>query len=147
MSPSGSSISFQSGAIRLDRKELRAFAARLQSEVAGGRLFDCLITRDSELRRLNREFLQKDYPTDVLSFPSAGGELLGELAISVDRAAAQAGEYGHDVEDEIRILMLHGLLHLLGMDHERDRGRMRRTETRWRKALGLPAGLIERVRQ
>jgi probable rRNA maturation factor len=106
-----------------------------------------LIARDPELRRLNREFLGKDYPTDVLSFPSASQDgFLGEMAISADRAAAQAAEYGHTTNDEIRILMLHGVLHLLGMDHERDRGRMRRAETRWRKTLELPTGLIERAR-
>jgi len=71
---------------------------------------------------------------------------LGDIAISVGRAAAQARPQGHPLEDEIGILMLHGLLHLLGYDHERDRGRMRRTEARWRKALGLPAGLVERGR-
>jgi probable rRNA maturation factor len=70
---------------------------------------------------------------------------LGEIAISVDRAKEQAAEFGHTIDEEIRVLMLHGLLHLLGMDHERDRGRMRREETRWRKELDLPVGLIERV--
>ena len=68
------------------------------------------------------------------------------MAISVERAQEQARSRGHGLEEEIGILMLHGLLHLLGMDHENDRGRMARAETRWRKKLGLPAGLIERVR-
>jgi len=100
------------------------------------------------LRRLNHEFLGKDYPADVLSFPSGEpGGSLGEIAISAGRAAAQARELGHTVEREICVLMLHGVLHLTGMDHERDRGRMARAETRWRQALGLPAGLIERVRR
>jgi probable rRNA maturation factor len=94
------------------------------------------------LRRLNRTFRGKDYATDVLSFPS---EDMPELAISFDRAAAQASELGHSVEEELRILMLHGLLHLAGMDHETDAGSMARAETRWRKRLGLPSGLIERA--
>ena len=112
-----------------------------------GRPFQCLLTDDRELQRLNRDFLGKDYPTDVLSFPGVEpSEFLGEMAISVNRAAEQASEYGHTREQEICILMLHGLLHLLGMDHDSDGGRMRRTETRWRKKLGLPTGLIERVR-
>ena len=76
----------------------------------------------------------------MLSFPPE------DLAISFDRAAAQAAELGHSVEDELCILMLHGLLHLAGMDHETDGGAMKRTEARWRKRLGLPAGLIERVK-
>jgi probable rRNA maturation factor len=125
---------------------LRAFAQRLQHEVARGRSFDCLFARDAELQRLNREFLGHDYPTDVLSFPSnTDDDSLGEIAISVDRAKQQAKEYGHTADEELRILMLHGVLHLMGMDHENDRGQMRRTEMRWRKALELPAGLIERV--
>lgn len=131
----------------LDRRALRQFAERLQQEVGEGRRFSCLITGDTELQRLNHDFLGHDYPTDVLSFPAGGvAGFLGELAISRDRAAAQAAEFGHSIEDEIRILMLHGVLHLMGMDHEKkDRGAMRRVETRWRKALGLPSGLIERV--
>jgi len=73
--------------------------------------------------------------------PIAGGE----IAISLDRAAAQAAEHGHSIDEEVRILMLHGALHLTGMDHETDAGEMARAETRWRKRLGLPCGLIERV--
>lgn len=146
MSAGPSSLLFSCGSTALDRPALRTFAAKLRDEVAGGRSFTCLITRDAELQRLNCEFLGKDYPTDVLSFPSgARAGFLGEIAISVDRAAAQAAEYGHGTGEEIRILMLHGVLHLVGLDHAHDRGRMRRVETRWRKSLGLSSGLIERV--
>jgi probable rRNA maturation factor len=125
---------------------LRRFARKLQREVARGERFDCLVTGDAELRRLNREFRGKDYPTDVLSFPGSDGHL-GDLAISAARARAQAREFGHTTEDEFRILMLHGVLHLMGMDHEADNGRMARAERRWRRELGLPNGLIERVAQ
>jgi probable rRNA maturation factor len=115
--------------------------------VAGGREFCCLITTDDELTRLNRTFLNKDYATDVLSFPSGIPEgPLGDIAISAERAGEQAQRYGHSIEEEISLLMLHGVLHLLGMDHERDRGRMARAERRWRKDLDLPSALIERVR-
>lgn len=129
------------------RRELKDFALDLSRQVAGGRAFVCLLTDDRELTRLNREFLGKDYPTDVLSFPLEDGQGLGEMAISVDRARLQAAQFGHSLAEEIRILMLHGLLHLTGMDHENDGGKMRRTERAWRKRLGLPAGLIERVSQ
>ncbi len=148
-----STLIFRGAPRGLDRRNLRRFAAELEQTVAGGRSFLCLVTGDRELQRLNRQFLHKDSPTDVLSFPEqpAGtGDspdgFLGEIAISWERAAAQAREYGHSIEDEIRILMLHGLLHLLGLDHETDHGRMARAERRWRNKLGLPAGLIERVR-
>jgi len=119
----------------------------LHREVAGSRDFTCLITNDRELQRLNREFLQKDYATDVLSFPSGDAEGgLGDIAISAGRADAQAAQFGHSITQEIQILMLHGLLHLTGMDHESDRGQMSREERRWRKRLNLPTGLIERTR-
>ncbi len=131
----------------LSRRALREFACALSRDVAGGRGFCCLLTNDRELRRLNRGFLGKDYATDVLSFQEPGPDgFLGEMAISVDRARDQAQVYGHRWEQEIQILMLHGLLHLLGMDHQTDHGRMARAETRWRKELGLPAGLISRAR-
>jgi probable rRNA maturation factor len=151
----------------------------LQREICGGRGFDCLVTGDAELRRLNREFRGKDESTDVLSFPALGsgedggqalspanpapGQVgrrqrlphaprpLGDIAISFQRARAQAREFGHDPEREIRVLMLHGVLHLLGMDHETGYtgrpGRMARAEKQWRARLGLPQGLIERARQ
>jgi probable rRNA maturation factor len=122
------------------RGELRAFAARLVREVAKGRVCTCLVTDDEELRRLNRVFRGKNEATDVLSFPGSR-----ELAISWDRAVAQGRAYGHPALVEVKVLMLHGVLHLLGHDHETDGGPMRRLEARWRAKLGLPCGLIERV--
>lgn len=139
----------------LGRRQLRLFAERLQQEAGGGRLLTILLTDDRELRRLNRDFLGKDHPTDVLSFPTSEDETdpndefatLGEIAVSVERAREQAEEHGHSTEEEVCILMLHGLLHLLGLDHERDKGKMARAERQWRRKLGLPTGLIERARQ
>ncbi len=146
MSRQQTDLLFQMPTPGLSRREIRTFARRLESEVAGGRGFCCLITRDEELRRLNRQFRKKDYATDVLSFPAPETSgFLGEMAISFTRAKQQARRHGHSIGDEIAILMLHGVLHLLGMDHETDRGRMARIERKWRAALGLPAGLIERV--
>jgi probable rRNA maturation factor len=127
--------------------------------VARGRAFHCLVTGDTELRSLNLRFRGKDAATDVLSFPSGpvpakrnplgrwGGSRgpLGDIAISLARARSQARERGHSIENEICILMLHGVLHLLGMDHESDHGRMARAEIRWQRRLGLPTGLIERT--
>src|SRR5579862_1155542 len=134
----------------VDRKPVEQFAAVLRDRVLRRRTFACLVTTDTELQRLNRTFRRKDYATDVLSFPAAQQDglpnaYLGDLAISWQRAREQAREFGHSTETEIRVLMLHGALHLHGMDHETDGGRMWRAETRWRRALGLPAGLIERV--
>jgi probable rRNA maturation factor len=147
-SPEGSTVTFRRPAADVRPRAMASFARRLQRDVAKGRPFDCLITGDAEMRRLNREWRGKDYATDVLSFPSGIGLPacpLGDLAISQARARAQAREFGHSAEDEVRILMLHGVLHLLGMDHETDAGQMARAEKRWRKTLGLANGLIERV--
>jgi probable rRNA maturation factor len=141
-----SPLLFRDAPRSLPRPALREFARTLQASVGGDREFTCLITGDRELQRLNRDFLGHDYPTDVLSFPSGESEgFLGEMAISADRAAQQAAEFGHPLEDEIKILMLHGMLHLMGLDHEADRGKMARTERRWRKTFKLPTSLIERV--
>jgi probable rRNA maturation factor len=151
MSPEGSSVTFRrvpQSSRRTMERSLCQFAAALQDSVTGGRPFDCLITNNAELRRLNREFRGKDAATDVLSFPTgplAGQRRLGDLAISLPRARTQAVALGHNLQQEVRILMLHGVLHLLGMDHETDSGRMARAEKRWRIRLGLPAGLIERA--
>jgi probable rRNA maturation factor len=113
--------------------------------MADGRPFTCLIAGDRTLRRLNREYLGHDYTTDVLSFPSGDRPFLGDLAISADRADLQAKAHRHSLLDEIRILMLHGVLHLLGYDHENDRGKMARAERKWRGAFSLPTSLIERA--
>jgi probable rRNA maturation factor len=140
-------VFFRRAGTGIPRPQIRAFAHALIADVSHGRRFECLITDDRELRRLNRDFLGHDYPTDVLSFPSGtAGGFAGELAISAERAAAQAAEFEHDLVEEIKILMLHGLLHLLGMDHEKDRGAMARSEKKWRKHFSLPASLTERVR-
>lgn len=129
-----------------ERRTLKTFARVLADRLAAGRSFTCLITGDDELCRLNGAFLGHEYPTDVLSFPaSAANGDLGEMAVSAERAAAQAAEFGHSRLDETRILMLHGLLHLLGMDHERDNGEMEAAEQRWRAEFGLPQTLITRA--
>jgi probable rRNA maturation factor len=152
-SPDGSTVTFRRTAAGIRPLALRRFARRLQRELCAGRSFDCLITGDTELHRLNRDFRGKDYATDVLSFPNeamAGGVArpvsLGDIAISHHQARSQARAFGHSPETEVRILMLHGVLHLLGLDHETDNGRMARVEKRWRARLGLPNGLIERAR-
>jgi probable rRNA maturation factor len=128
-----------------DKRSLKVFAANLAAQVSPGRFFACLITDDRALQTLNRDFLGHDYPTDVLSFPSGhAGPELGDVAISIERAATQSEEFGHSVLDELRILMLHGLLHLTGLDHERDRGDMARAERQWQAVFHLPPALITR---
>jgi len=129
-----------------EKRTLKGFVQLLSNRVVEGRSFVCLLTNDRQLRRLNRDFLGHDYATDVLSFQAADSHSLGELAISVERAAIQAVEFGHDRLEEIRILMLHGVLHLAGMDHEQDGGQMARAERKWRDAFGLPTTLITRSR-
>jgi len=140
------SVLFRRGVPVTDRKDLRAFAANLCLEVTSGRSFNCLFTNDAQLQQLNRDFLGKDEATDVLSFPGDEADWIGEIAISVDRAVEQAAAHGHELNNELKVLMLHGALHLMGMDHETDKGYMRRAEAKLRKAFGLSAGLIERSR-
>jgi len=152
------SVIFRRVPTKVRQRAMDRFARNLQNQVAKGRAFECLIAGDAELRRLNLKFRAKDQATDVLSFPSRTGlpacsspgetacSSLGSVAISLQRARAQARAHGHSTEDEIRILMLHGVLHLTGLDHETDAGQMARAEKRWRARLGLPTSLIERVR-
>lgn len=139
------SLLFRHPSRRVRRGPLREFWSEVARHAGRGRAVTCLISGDDELRELNRKFRHKDYATDVLSFPGVDGGP-GEIAVSLDRAAAQASERGHSLEQELRILMLHGALHLAGMDHESDRGEMARAEARWRKRLGLPESLTERAR-
>lgn len=106
-----------------------------------------LLTTDAAIRKLNRRFRGKDKPTDVLSFPTAGpvaDKVAGDLAISIPTARRQADEHGHSLATEIKVLVLHGLLHLAGFDHETDKGLMARRERLLRGRLRLPQGLIER---
>jgi len=110
-----------------------------------------LVTSSVEIRALNRQFLGKDKPTDVLSFASPPEvhlktkRVAGEVAISADIARENAALLGHSVADEVKILVLHGILHLRGFDHEHDDGQMARKEKQLRQQLKLEAGLIERV--
>jgi probable rRNA maturation factor len=114
-----------------------------------------LLAGDATLRRLNRTFRGKDKATDVLSFPAGpttvffgepeGPGLAGDLAISLETAARHAARFGHTLRDEIRVLMLHGVLHLAGFDHEADSGQMGAREAELRLELRLPTSLIARV--
>lgn len=120
-------------------------AVRLKGDVS------LLLTTDRGIRNLNRRYRNQDKATDVLSFPAASDGFLGaaghagDLAISMETAAKQAKDQGHSLSTELRVLMLHGLLHLAGYDHETDSGEMARKESRLRARLGLPLGLIERT--
>ena len=118
-------------------------AVRLRGDVS------VLLTTDQTIRRLNRQFRHINKATDVLSFPAPGvaaAEVAGDLAISVPMALRQARAQGHGLAVEIKVLILHGLLHLAGFDHEVDNGRMARRERLLRGRLGLPQGLIERAK-
>jgi probable rRNA maturation factor len=100
---------------------------------------------DRRVRELNRRYRRKDRPTDVLSFPAGEPGQLGDVVISLGVARRQADAAGHALDTELRVLALHGLLHLLGYDHERDEGQMARLERRLRRKGGLREGLIERT--
>jgi probable rRNA maturation factor len=128
-------------------ESLTRFLARAKRAVGLRGAVTVLITTSRELQTLNRRFRHKDAPTDVLSFPSdmvATRHFAGDVAISADIAARNARRLGHSTADEVKILTLHGLLHLAGYDHESDHGRMARREQRLRNKLGLPVALIER---
>jgi probable rRNA maturation factor len=132
----------------LDRFVLRARkAVGLRGQV------NVLVTNSAAVRSLNRQFRSQNKVTDVLSFPFLSPtvksrkrpQLAGEIAISADIALQNSARLGHPVAQEIKILALHGILHLAGFDHERDNGEMASKEARLRRALRLPAALIERV--
>ncbi len=126
---------------------LAKFVARARSASQLKGAVNVLVTGNSELRSLNRRFRAKDQPTDVLSFPAGPGPangLAGDIAISADIAKQNARRLGHSAALEVKILALHGVLHLVGYDHERDAGAMAGKEADLRRWLGLPPGLIER---
>jgi len=142
---------------------LGRWLGRVAPRSARGTVTIALVS-DARIRALNRQYRGKDYATDVLSFRSApvrpgyglrprpasglrndrAGAHLGDIVIGRGVATRQAREHGHATPVELKVLALHGLLHLLGYDHEIDNGRMRRVEARLRRQGGLPIGLIER---
>ena len=134
----------------LPKRELSRFLAEACERVGVAGEVTVLVTTDARMQELNRSFRRKNQPTDVLSFPPApvdfAGEMAhgGDLAISVDTARRQSAILGHALVVEVQVLMLHGLLHLAGMDHDRDTGQMGRREARLRREFGLPTGLIQR---
>ena len=125
------------------QRALALFAGRARVELG---LSDVcvLVTSSGKLRALNARHRRKDKPTDVLSFPSSGQGFAGDIAISSDIAAKNAAVLGHSLETELKILILHGLLHLAGYDHETDKGEMKAREAALRREFNLPLGLIER---
>jgi probable rRNA maturation factor len=135
----------------LSRSTLERFVLRARRAAGLRDMVNVLITNNAELKSLSRQFLGKDKPTDVLSFPDSPASsrkskrLAGEVAISADIARDNAKLLRHSVADEVKILVLHGILHLAGYDHERDNGEMARKEMQLRRQLHLEAALIERA--
>lgn len=142
----------------LQRRALAAWLRRTIPVRYAGAVTVALVS-DGVIRRLNLRHRGVDRPTDVLSFPAEDGwrdgrwapahpaarpRLLGDVVIALGVAGRQARAAGHAVETELRVLALHGVLHLVGYDHERDAEGMARVERRLRRAGGLPGGLIER---
>lgn len=129
----------------LNQRSLAIFASRARKAVGLKGHVQVLITSSDELRDLNRRFRRKDKPTDVLSFPAILDGEAGDIAISADIASENAYRLGHALEEELRVLILHGMLHLAGHDHEHDNGEMEALESELRDRLKLPSSLIERT--
>ena len=146
-------VILQKSVAGISQASLDRFLTRARRAVKLRGKVNVLITSSPAIRALNREFRDQNKATDVLSFPALAGagqrgkapELAGEIAICADIALQNSFRYGHSPTKEIKILTLHGLLHLAGFDHERDNGTMARKEQKLRRALGLPVGLIERA--
>ncbi len=123
---------------RVDKEAVARLAgATIKAVEREGAHLTVAFVRDPKMRALNREFRGKDRPTDVLSFPAGdeSAQYLGDIVISIDTAMRQAGDMGHTLEREISELLIHGVLHLCGYDHERDQGEMDRLEHRLRRRL------------
>jgi probable rRNA maturation factor len=129
----------------IHQRALTLFATKAKQAVGARGELSIRITSSAEMRKLNLRFRRKNKPTDVLSFPADMPEFAGDIAISAEIAAANAGQLGHSVDTELKILILHGLLHLAGYDHETDAGEMQAKEVKLRRRLSLPVGLIERT--
>lgn len=134
-----------------NKAALTRFLNRARAAVGLAGEVHVLLADDATLRRLNRSFRGKNKATDVLSFPACdanqgnGSGVAGDLAVSLETAARQAVRFGHSLRDEVRVLLLHGVLHLAGFDHETDAGEMAVREAKLRKELRLGTSLIARV--
>jgi probable rRNA maturation factor len=130
------------------KRDLNRFLVKATEALGLAGDFSVLLTGDEQLRAMNLQFRGVDKATDVLSFPALPEAMNdgqgGDLAISLETAAIQAADHGHALQMEVKILILHGLLHLAGYDHEHDQGQMQRRESLLRKQFALPAGLVER---
>jgi probable rRNA maturation factor len=141
-------VIFQKRVADLTELALDRFLARARRAAGLKGTVNVLLTTSAEMKSLNRRFRGKDKPTDVLSFspePDLQKQFAGEIAISADLASQNARALGHSPAEEIKILVLHGILHLRGYDHECDNGQMARREKQLRAKLHLPPGLIERT--
>ncbi len=140
---------------RVPAAGLAAWLAEIAPAAASGFEVSVALVSDGFMRRLNRRFRGRGQVTDVLSFPAespdplpapgGGHQMLGDIVIATGVARRQALRRGHAYRTETRVLALHGLLHLLGFDHETDTGQMARAERRLRRRAGLPLGLMERA--
>lgn len=135
----------------LSAETLRRFVLRARRAVRLSGNVNVLLTDNAEMRSLNVRFRKKNKPTDVLSFPAEAvpgrngkRAFAGEIAISTEVACKSAAHLGHSPAVEVKVLVLHGILHLAGFDHERDNGHMARKEASLRRLLGLPSSLTER---
>ena len=145
-------IILQKKVTALNQAALQRFVLRARRAVRLRGAVNVLVTTNAAIRSLNRQFRGRNHATDVLSFPSlslAGSRkrtaLAGEIAVSAEIAAQNAARFGHPPAAEVKILALHGILHLAGFDHERDNGAMARKEIELRRLLKLPLALIERT--
>jgi probable rRNA maturation factor len=141
-------VIFQKRVPDLTELALDRFVARARRAAGLQGTVNVLLTSSNEMKSLNCRFRGKDKPTDVLAFPadpSAQKQFAGEIAISAEIASQNARVLGHSPAQEIKILVLHGVLHLRGYDHECDNGQMASREKHLRAKLDLPAALIERT--
>lgn len=122
---------------RINLRPIKELIEKLLKEFGlEGKEITVVLVSDRKIKELNRTYRGKNYPTDVLSFGYEDETYLGDIIISVETAKKQAEQMGHSLEREIAVLVIHGFLHLLGYDHEKDRGEMRSLEEKlWKKFL------------
>ncbi len=132
-----------------DRYGLDEFDIKVLEEIyqyLTNRDIELIFTDSKEIQNINKNFRQIDKPTDVLSFPLdfMPNIPLGSVVINIDFVKNKSLEFNHDIESEIKLLFIHGLLHLLGYDHENDNGEMRQKEREIIEKFSLPQSLIVR---